>query len=246
MDSAAIILAAGKGTRMKSEKPKVLHEIMGTPLITWVVRAAKEAEIENIVTVVGHQKELVIPLVEADTQIAVQENLIGTADAVLSTEPLLGSFEGSLVVLNGDCPLITPATIRKLIEHREESGAAVVVLTMVLDDPYGYGRIIRNDEGEVLRIVEQKDANEEEAAVTECNSGFYCFDAQALFAALKQVSSDNAQGEYYLTDVLEICRKAGRSVQALATEDNTECLGVNTVAQLAEAERQMAARAARS
>ena len=238
MDTAAIVLAAGAGTRMKSKKPKVAHEILGKPLVRWVVDAAREAGAARIVSVVGHAREVVEPLV-SDTEVVVQTAQRGTADAVLTCKDALADFDGSLLVLSGDCPLITPETIRELSRMRAESGAAVVVLTMKLDDPFGYGRIIRDADGRVERIVEQKDANAAEAAVTECNSGFYCFDAKALFEALVQVGSDNAQGEFYLTDVLEICRAAGRDVLALVATDPAECLGVNSRAQLAVATGQL-------
>lgn len=238
MEAAAIVLAAGEGTRMKSKKPKVAHEVLGKPLVRWVVDAAREAGINQVVSVVGHGRDQVEPLV-ADTTAVVQEQRRGTADAVNTCRSALEGFDGSLVVLSGDCPLITADTIRALVEEREREQAAVVVLTMELDNPFGYGRIIRDGAGEVERIVEQKDATPEEAAVTECNSGFYCFDARALFDALGQVGSDNAQGEFYLTDVLEICRKAGRPVRALRTADPAECLGVNSRIQLAQATKQL-------
>ena len=235
MGAAAIVLAAGAGTRMKSKKPKVAHEVLGKPLVRWVVDVAREAGVDRIVSVVGYGREQVIPLVEEDTEVVVQKEQRGTADAVAACADEFADFDGSLVVLSGDCPLITTQTIRRLVDVREESGAAVVVLTMELEDPFGYGRIIRDKKGRVERIVEQKDANIAEAAVRECNSGFYCFDAQALFRALAQVSDDNAQGEFYLTDVLSICREAGRAVLALPTEDPMECLGVNSRVQLAQA-----------
>ena len=236
MKTAAIVLAAGAGTRMKSDKPKVAHEVLGKPLVRWVLDAAGEAGIDRVVTVVGHKREQVIPLVEDRSEIAVQTEQKGTAHAVLSCADALADFEGSLLVLSGDCPLITADTMRALIEMREANDAAVVVLTMIVDDPFGYGRIIRGADGSVERIVEQKDASPEEAAVNECNSGFYCFDARALFDALSQVGSDNAQGEFYLTDVLEISRRAGRAVLALPAKDATECLGINTPEQLAAVE----------
>lgn len=234
MEPRAIVLAAGAGTRMKSKKPKVAHELLGKPLVRWVVDAAREAGIGEVVSVVGHEREQVIPLVEADTQIVVQHERKGTADAVAVCRDALAGFDGSLVVLSGDCPLITPATIRSLIDERERTDAAVVALTMLMDDPFGYGRIVRDAQGAVERIVEQKDCSAEEAAIAECNSGFYCFDAKALFAALEQVGSNNAQNEFYLTDVLEICRNAGRLVTALATDDASECLGINSRVQLAQ------------
>lgn len=235
MSTAAIVLAAGAGTRMKSKRPKVAHEMLGKPLVNWVVDAAREAGVEKTVTVVGHLREQVEPLVASQTEIVVQQNQRGTADAVESCREAFEGFEGSLLVLSGDSPLITADTMRALVKMREENDAAVAVLTMCPEDSFGYGRIIRDATGQVERIVEQKDATPEEAAVGECNSGFYCFEAKALFDALKQVSSDNAQGEFYLTDVLEISRRAGRPVMALQALDNTECLGINSRMQLAEA-----------
>lgn len=235
MEAAAIILAAGAGTRMKSKKPKVAHEVLGKSLVRWVVDAAHQAGVERVVSVVGHERQQVEPLVAGDTVLVVQPERRGTADAVAVCKDALADFEGSLVVLSGDCPLITADTIRRLVDMREQADAAVVVLTMELDDPFGYGRIVRDGVGQVERIVEQKDANTAEAAINECNSGFYCFDARALFDALDQVDDNNAQGEFYLTDVLAICRAAGRPVLALPTGDAAECLGVNSRLQLAEA-----------
>lgn len=235
MSTAAIVLAAGAGTRMKSKKPKVAHEVLGKPLVRWVVDAAREAGVERVVSVVGHAREQVAPLVEGDTEIVVQEQQNGTAGAVAVCADALADFDGSLVVLSGDCPLISSETIAALVKVREDADAAVVVLSMELENPFGYGRIIRGEDGSVVRIVEQKDATPEEAAICECNSGFYCFDAKALFAALSKVGSDNAQGEFYLTDVLGICRNEGRVVTALTAQDPTECLGVNSRAQLAQA-----------
>lgn len=239
MSASAIILAAGAGTRMKSKKPKVAHELLGKPLVRWTIDAAHEAGVEAIASVVGHKREQVIPLVEEDTVVVVQEQLVGTADAVASCKDTLADFSGSLLVLSGDSPLITPETIKALITKREKEQAAAVVLTMNLDNPFGYGRIIRDEDGSVVRIVEQKDCSPEEARLSECNSGFYCFDARTLFEALEQVSNDNAQGEYYLTDVMELCRESGHAVLALQTAHPEECLGINSRAQLAQATKQM-------
>ncbi len=239
METAAIILAAGAGTRMKSKKPKVAHEVLGRPLVRWAVEAAKKAGADRVVTVVGHGREQVAPLVEGDTEVVVQTQQRGTADAVLAAKDALAGFDGAVVVLSGDSPLIRPDTIREMCALRAEHNAAVVVLTMELANPFGYGRIVRDGAGEVARIVEQKDAAAEEAAITECNSGFYCFDAAALFEALAQVDANNAQGEFYLTDVLAIAREAGRAVLAYKTDDAEQCLGVNSRGQLAEATRVM-------
>ena len=206
MEASALILAAGAGTRMKSSKPKVAHQIFGKPLVRWVVDAAHAAGIDSVVGVVGHGREQVEPLL-ADVTTVVQEEQLGTAHAVLA----------------------------ELVRTREEANAAVVVLTMEAENPTGYGRIIRDAAGDVQEIVEQKDCTPEQAAVTECNSGFYCFDIETLFAALEEVSTDNAQGEYYLTDVLGIARNQGKRVLGLKAEDASECLGVNSRRQLAEA-----------
>ena len=235
MQAAAIVLAAGAGTRMKSKKPKVAHEILGKPLVKWVTDAARGAGVDTIAVVLGHGRELVEPLVDPDATIVLQEEQLGTADAVNRCRDLFASYEGSLLVLNGDCPAITSQTLVSLIEARESADAAVAVLTMEEADPTGYGRIVRDSVGNVLRIVEQKDATEEEAAITECNSGFYCFEAKALFEALSQVSSDNAQGEFYLTDVLAIARAAGRTVVGVKASCADECMGVNSRVQLAQA-----------
>ena len=220
---------------MKSKRPKVAHEMLGKPLVNWVIDEARVAGVDRVVTVVGHLREQVEPLVQDVSEIVVQHEQRGTADAVLACRDALAGFKGSVLVLSGDSPLITAETMRALADLREQEGAAVVVLTMQPSDPTGYGRIIRDASGAVERIVEQKDATPEEAAVRECNSGFYCFDAEALFDALGKVGSDNAQGEFYLTDVLEISRAAGRPVLALQATDDAECLGINSRAQLAEA-----------
>jgi bifunctional UDP-N-acetylglucosamine pyrophosphorylase/glucosamine-1-phosphate N-acetyltransferase len=233
MNTTAIVLAAGAGTRMKSARPKVTHEILGKPLVRWVVDAAHLAGIDDVVTVVGHGRDLVEPLV-SDTAVVVQEEQLGTAHAVSIAKESCADAK-SVLVLTGDSPLVTPETIAQLVRSREEADAGVVVLTMVVDDPTGYGRIVRDAEGAVAAIVEQKDCDASQAAITECNSGFYCFDAALLFDALTEVSTDNAQGEYYLTDVLAIARAKGRNVIGLVADDPTECLGVNSRRQLADA-----------
>ena len=238
MGLQAIILAAGEGTRMKSAKPKVLHEVLGKPMVRWVVDAAHEAGVEDVVCVLGHGREAVAPVVAGDARVAVQKEQRGTADAVAAAVPALEGATGSLLVLSGDCPLITPETIAALAQAREDADAGVVVLTMQVDDPTGYGRIVRDAQGQVERIVEQKDCTPEQAQISECNSGFYCFDAELLFDALGKVDTNNAQGEFYLTDVIEIARTAGRAVVGY-TADASECLGVNTRVQLAAATKIM-------
>lgn len=245
-DVCAIVLAAGAGTRLKSKKPKVAHDILGKPLVNWVIDSAKGAGIDKIVAVVGHASDQVIPLIEGECDIAFQDKQLGTAHAVqcaMRSDAMKG-FKGSVVVLSGDCPLISSATIASLSDLRNKEDAGAVVLTMMLDDPFGYGRIIREGlfsakgsgtSAIVERIVEQKDASDEEAQVCECNSGFYCFDAEGLSDALSRVGSDNAQGEFYLTDVMELMREEGLKTLALDAANPEECLGVNSRKQLAEA-----------
>lgn len=242
MEACAIVLAAGEGTRMKSNTPKVAHTLLGKPLIRWVVDAAQAAGVQEIVSVLGHAREQVIPLVGEETTIVFQEQRLGTADAVAVCEEALTGRSGSIIVLSGDCPLITPETIRGLVKKREENNAAVVVLTMEVENPFGYGRIVRNEQGGVDRIVEQKDCSDEQAVITECNSGFYCFDASILFEMLHQIQNNNAQGEFYLTDIIEICNQANRRVEALRANNFEECLGINSRGQLAQATKYMQTR----
>lgn len=236
MNKSALILAAGAGTRMKSSKPKVAHSIMEKPLVRWVIDAAHAAGISHVVSVVGHGREVVEPLV-SDTKIVVQENQLGTAHAVQSAKDEFAGESGSLVVLTGDSPLVRAETIENLISVREEQEAAVVVLTMKVDDPTGYGRIVRGEDGQIYEIVEQKDCTDDQLAINECNSGFYCFDTEFLFEALNEVSSNNAQNEFYLTDVIAIARQKNKKAVAVIASDSNECLGVNSRVQLAEATR---------
>ncbi|MBQ3387376.1 MAG: NTP transferase domain-containing protein [Eggerthellaceae bacterium] len=243
---AAVILAAGEGKRMHSDLPKVVHLCAGKPLVRWVIDAAREAGAEPVVAVVGHGADLVESLTP-DVAHALQQVRRGTGDAVRCAMPALkdAGFSGPVLVLNGDSPLITAETLAALADTQRKTGAAMVALTCKLENPFGYGRIVRDAEtGDVLRIVEQKDCTPEQAAITECNAGFYCFDADALADALTHLTSNNAQGEYYLTDVLELSRAAGRRVVAYTAPDPRECLGVNTPEQLAAAEAVMLERLA--
>jgi bifunctional UDP-N-acetylglucosamine pyrophosphorylase/glucosamine-1-phosphate N-acetyltransferase len=233
MEASALILAAGAGTRMKSSKPKVAHEILKKPLVRWVVDALHQAGIHNVTTVVGHGRDQVEPLV-SDTTTVIQEEQLGTAHAVKIAQDAL-SGAGSVVVLTGDSPLIRPETINQLVQVQQREGAAVVVLTMRVEDPSGYGRIVRDEQGQVCAIVEHKDCTQDQLAIKECNSGFYCFDKQYLFEALDHVSTENAQGEYYLTDVLALAYKANKGVVGIVTDCPEECLGVNSRSQLATA-----------
>lgn len=235
MSLSAIVLAAGHGTRMKSEKPKVLHEILGKPMVRWAVDSLLCAGANKIVSVLGFKADEVAPFVAGDTEIVIQKNMAGTGDAVKCARKALEGLSGSLLVTYGDCPLITSDTLIKLVELREEKNLACAILTMELDDSFGYGRIVRDESGNIIRNVEQKDASLKECLIKECNTGFYCFDAELLFDALDKIDNNNAQGEYYLTDVIEVFTTEGKNVDSLKLEDVSEALGVNNRVQLCDA-----------
>ncbi|GEK05624.1 bifunctional UDP-N-acetylglucosamine diphosphorylase/glucosamine-1-phosphate N-acetyltransferase GlmU [Schleiferilactobacillus harbinensis] len=234
-----VILAAGMGTRMKSDVHKVLHKICGRTMVEHVLTQVSQVQPEKIITVVGHDAQDVKKTLGDRTEYADQPEQLGTGHAVLQTAPLLADKEGVTLVVSGDTPLLTAATLNKLLQYHTEKGAKATILTAEAPDPTGYGRIVRNDLGIVERIVEQKDASHEEAAIQEINTGVYCFDNQALFAALKQVTNDNAQGEYYLTDVIAIMRKAGGIIAAYRMKNFEESMGVNDRVALAAATKVM-------
>jgi bifunctional UDP-N-acetylglucosamine pyrophosphorylase/glucosamine-1-phosphate N-acetyltransferase len=233
----AVILAAGQGTRMKSKLYKVLHPVCGKPMVQHVVDQLTMLNINEMVTVIGHGAEMVKAELGNVTHYAMQEQQQGTAHAVMQSRTMLEGKVGVTIVVCGDTPLITAETMESLFKHHEELSAKATILTACIVDPAGYGRIIRNDSGLVEKIVEHKDATEEERKINEINTGTYCFDNTALFAALEHVSNDNIQGEYYLPDVIEILKKQGEVVTAFQTEKLEETLGVNDRVALAEAER---------
>ncbi|MHC9585319.1 bifunctional UDP-N-acetylglucosamine diphosphorylase/glucosamine-1-phosphate N-acetyltransferase GlmU [Corynebacterium diphtheriae] len=240
--SAVIVLAAGAGTRMKSAKQKTLHSIGGRSLLAHSLHAAAGLSPQRIVAVIGHRREQVRPEVEAvattvgcEISVAVQEQQNGTGHAVQCAMHELEGFEGTVVVTNGDVPLLRSETLRSLVDAHTAVPTAVTVLTMSLSDPTGYGRIVRNDEGEVTAIVEQKDGDEETLKITEVNSGVFAFDAAILRSSLGKLDSNNAQGELYLTDVLSIARTEGHPVRAYRAHDHRELAGVNDRVQLAQA-----------
>lgn len=233
----SVILAAGKGTRMKSALPKVLHKVGGKPMVQHVLDAAKEAGTTRNVIVIGFGGEKVKETIGEQAEIVVQAEQLGTGHAVRQAEGVLSGVEGTVLVLCGDTPLLTGALLKKLCKEHEVSGAKATVLTAIMPDATGYGRIIRDKAGNVAKIVEHKDATEEERKVQEVNSGIYCFDKKALFDALTKVGCDNAQGEYYLPDVLEILKDQGEKIWATAADDYEETLGINSRVQLAGAEK---------
>jgi len=219
---------------MKSDKPKVAHEILGVPMVRLVADAARRAGCERIIAVTGHKAEQVEALVEGADCVR-QDQQLGTGHAVQCASSALAGFEGSLVVLSGDTPLMTPDTIAGLVAMRETSGSAVTLLTTHLSDPTGYGRIVRDRDGEVASIVEEKDCTPEQRAITEINTGTYCFDSAVLLAHLHRLTSENAQGEFYLTDMVSVFNNEGLTVSAMSTDDPLETIGVNSRVQLAEA-----------
>jgi len=230
-----LILAAGKGTRFKSDLPKVLHKVLGKPMLWYVVKAAKESGAEEVIVVVGHKRELVEEFLKAefpDVKTVYQKEQLGTGHAVMCAKELLHGYTGRLVILNGDTPLVQPEDIEKL----KETEGDMVVLTAKAEDPTGYGRVVR-DGNEVSYIVEEKDANSEEKKIKEVNTGIYAFDAEKLFEALKSINNDNAQGEYYLPDVLKVFKKKGWKVVPVLANDFSSFIGVNNRYELAKAEK---------
>jgi bifunctional UDP-N-acetylglucosamine pyrophosphorylase/glucosamine-1-phosphate N-acetyltransferase len=235
----AVILAAGQGTRMKSKLYKVLHPVCGKPMVEHVIDQIKKLHIQDMVTIIGHGAEMVKAQLGNVCSYALQEEQLGTAHAVMQACPRLEGKQGVTLVVCGDTPLIRAETMEALFKQHEESSAKATILTASIENPTGYGRIIRNDSGFVEKIVEHKDATEEERKINEINTGTYCFDNIALFEALKNVSNDNVQGEYYLPDVIEILKKQGEVVTAFQTNEFEETLGVNDRVALSEAERIM-------
>ncbi|QDT96376.1 NTP transferase domain-containing protein [Gimesia aquarii] len=233
---AAIILAAGKSTRMKSELPKVLHPILGRPMIEYVLDAARSANCQKLVVIVGHKAEEVKAALthHSDVEFALQAEQNGTGHAVMMCADHLANHNGPVLVLAGDTPLLKGASLARLLKTQKENQAACVVGTAITKANAGLGRIVRDAEGQFLRIVEQKDATPEEAAIEEINTGCFAFDGQQLFHALEQVKPDNSQAEYYLTDCAEILLKEGQPVFASSVFDIQEAKGVNTQDQLAE------------
>ncbi|MBN1327817.1 MAG: NTP transferase domain-containing protein [Candidatus Cloacimonetes bacterium] len=242
--AAAIILAAGKGTRMKSSRPKVIFELSGKPLLNWVLDTALAARCDPIAVVVGYKKELVIKAARKENEIffVEQSEQLGTGHAVMSARQVLKNFSGDIFVLCGDVPLLKIETLQKLQAEKNKFQAGCVVLTAILEDPQKYGRIVRDDQNNVERIVEYKDADESVRQIREINTGIYCFDAQALFDSLEKITNKNKQQEYYLTDTLEIMLQNGIKVRSLILADNLEATGINSREDLANLENEYLSR----
>jgi UDP-N-acetylglucosamine diphosphorylase/glucosamine-1-phosphate N-acetyltransferase len=231
-----VILAAGKGKRMKSDLAKVLHTLRGKPLLSYAVSVATALDSNRIVVIIGHQAERIRDTFAGEGLIFIdQREQLGTGHAVLQAQSEFCGYTGTVLILCGDVPLLSPDTARSLVDLHRMEGAAVTVLTTVLMDPSGYGRVVKGEQGEVVRIVEDRDATENERQIREINTGIYCVDGSFLFAALPRITNNNVQGEYYLTDIVHIARSEGRAVRALIASDAEEVMGVNTPDDLARA-----------
>lgn len=254
MGSVGIVLAAGKGTRMKSERPKALHPLWGLPLVAYVLRAFEEATIHPLIVVIGHQADSVRAALGDQYWYALQTEPLGTGHACLQAAPLLGyqvpagvdlsiasfqgsPYEGTVIVAPGDSPLVTSEALQSLLEHHRRTGAVATIATAELENPTGYGRILRDSEGKVIGIVEEKDATAEQKRLREVCTSFYCFQAPALFEMLPRLSNQNVQGEYYLTDVIALLAQAGARVETWLSPDPTLLMGVNNRWELAQAGR---------
>lgn len=232
---ATVIMAAGKGTRMKSDLPKVLNLVHDRTMVSHVINLSKSVGSERIILILGHKKELVIDSVKNENvEYVIQEPQLGTGHAVQQTYPLLKDFDGEVLVLSGDVPLLRESTINKILEIHHDANHGATVLTAKFNDPFGYGRVVRKNDDTLDKIVEHKDCTEDQLSIKEINAGIYLFKAKSLFPALKNIKKDNKQGEYYLPDALEHIVKSGKSIALHITNEPMEISGVNTVEQLEE------------
>jgi bifunctional UDP-N-acetylglucosamine pyrophosphorylase / glucosamine-1-phosphate N-acetyltransferase len=238
---SAIILAAGRGKRMKSDLAKVLHPLCGIPMLAYPVEAAQEAGAEEVVIVIGHQAERIREEFQGRGLIFVeQREQLGTGHAVLQAAEIFSGHDGPVMILCGDVPLIRPETILALHERHRSEGAAVTVLTTIPEDPAGYGRVVKTDHGSLMKIVEEKDAAPEEKRIGEINTGIYCVDSRFLFSAVADLGNRNVQGEYYLTDIVEMAFDKGLKANSVLAVDPVEVMGINTYEDLERAGRRMA------
>ncbi|MFA5097612.1 MAG: sugar phosphate nucleotidyltransferase [Candidatus Margulisiibacteriota bacterium] len=240
--TVALILAAGKGTRMNSDKPKVLHTLCGAPILNYVLEAVNALHLRDAYIIVGHKADLVMKKYKhLDLNFIEQKEQLGTGHAVMQAEKVLKDRDLTVLVINGDMPFIKSTTLKQLVELHRSKKASATVLTACVEDPAGYGRIIRDLGRDVEKIVEQKDGSLGELEVKEINTGTYCFENADLAEALQQVRPENSQHEYYLTDVISILRKKGKKVAALCVEEPFEAMGINCREHLEEAEKRLKA-----
>lgn len=237
MSNCAVILAGGEGKRMKSNKPKTLSPVLGKPMLLWVISAVRGAGIDDLCVVKGFKKEDVeqfLSTLDFNVESVFQAERLGTGHAVMMAKDFLKSHDGNVVILNGDAPFMTAETIKNSLEQHTKSGCAATVISARVDNPHGYGRIVRDTDGSLKAIVEHKDADEETLKIDEVNSGGYWFDCQKLLSVLDRIKSDNAAGEYYLPDAIELLLKDGQKVGAYTAECSDAVLGANDPAQLEE------------
>jgi UDP-N-acetylglucosamine diphosphorylase/glucosamine-1-phosphate N-acetyltransferase len=234
---ATLILAAGQGTRMKSSLAKVLHPLHGKPMLSYPVDLAKKVGSGEIAVIVGHQADLIEETMDSEDLVFIlQREQLGTGHAVLQAREHFKSFEGTVLILCGDVPLLRTSTVRELIEHHHAANAAVTVMTTLLEDPASYGRIVKGAGDSILRIVEARDASDEIKKIQEINTGIYCVEAPFLFEAVAEIGNRNAQGEFYLTDIIAIAVDKGEKTQAYIAVNSLEVMGINTKEELEKAE----------
>jgi len=237
MNISVVVLAAGKGKRMKSSLPKILHPILGQPIISYVLESVSAISPESTILVLGHgANEVRRSLDYNKIDSIVQKKQLGTGHAVYTTRKKLRNFDGTIVIVNGDSPLLSPATLRKLIRSHQRTKSVLSILTADLLEPHGYGRVIRNGRGEVVRIIEEKDANANQRSITEINSGVYCVESRYLWKVLGQIDRNNDQKEIYLTDIVEIASRDGKKINGIVSKDSEEILGINNRVELSRVE----------
>lgn len=234
MKLKTLILAAGKGTRMKSDMPKVIHKVNGIPMITKIIDTLSGLNPEENILILGHKKEEVLKVVGENCDYVLQIEQLGTGHAVIQAKEKLKGYDGDVMILCGDTPLLRESTLKSLYEYHKESGAVTTILTSIYENPFGYGRIVKED-GLVKAIVEEKEASEEIKKIKEVNAGVYCFNSKELFKALDKIDNNNEKGEYYLTDVIGIQVSENKKVQSFILEDKMEILGVNSKVELTQA-----------
>ena len=238
-DTAIIIMAAGKGKRMKSNLPKVLHNLAGKPILNYVLDTVDQLEAKRKLLIVGYKSDKIRELIGDKIEYVEQKEQLGTAHAVLQTKKLLSDFKGDVLILSGDVPFLTVKTLKKLLKYHQTNNFSCTLASTILKNPKGYGRIIRDKKGEIKGIIEEVDLSADRKTITEINSGIYCFNKDKLFRALEKITPDNRQGEYYLTDTVEILLKEGLTVGNIIVKDYSEILGINSRLDLADASRKV-------
>lgn len=238
-DTAVIIMAAGKGKRMKSNLPKVLHNLAGKPILNYVLETVNQLEVKRKILIVGYKSNKIRELIGDKIESVEQKEQLGTAHAVLITKKLLSGFKGDVLILSGDVPFLTIKTLKKLLKYHQDNNFCCTLLSAVLKKPKGYGRIIRDKKGEIKGIIEEADLSADRKKINEINSGIYCFNKEKLFQVLEKITTDNRQGEYYLTDTVKILLNKGLTIGNIIIKDYSEILGINNRSDLADASKKV-------